>query len=253
MPAEKEPHYFATDMPVYRRMVEEEKYLALFSEATSAHNAIGEASVWYLYSDDALGKIRNFQPDARIMVFFRNPVDFVQSLHAQFAYNNGRDPDFLAAWKNPKSRDRLIKAGAFGTQFEKLRKLFAPEQRLVILQDDLKEAPRREYLRALEFLGLEDDGRTDFSTFNANKVHRSPGLARFAKRTPAPIDRAWRQAKRLLGIRQLGLMERIHKLNTKPVRRPGIPEQLRLEVHAAFADEIRSLGSQIQRDLSHWR
>ena len=245
MPEEKEPHYFATDMPVYRRMTSEKEYLALFDEANSAQQAIGEASVWYLFSRTAIPSIMRFNADAKFLVFFRNPVEFVQSLHAQFAYNNGRDPDFPAAWESAEMQARLVAYGSFGEQFSRLRAIVPKNQYLVIVQDDMKISPRTEYLRALEFLGLRDDGRTEFVNFNARKVHRSPYLARFTTRTPQALARAWQLTKRVTGIKRLGLMDRIHTLNTKRQRKTPISPELRQSVRDTFAGEIASLGEQL--------
>lgn len=253
MPREKEPHYFATDLPIYRRMTEQGAYLDLFRDSDHQHRAVGEASVWYLFSKNAIPTILEFNPDAKFLVFFRNPVDFVQSLHAQFAYNNGRAPDFVSAWDSAEKRARLVSSGSFGEQLERLRAVVPESQYLVVIQDDLRQAPRREYLRVIDLLGLDDDGRTDFSTYNAHKVHRSPALARFAKRTPAPLEKFWRMTKRLTGVKGLGLMDRIHAMNTKPVKREPINSELRQSIREAFADDVALLGEQLGRDLSHWR
>ena len=253
MPREKEPHYFATDLPIYRRMTEKGTYLDLFRDVSPQHTAVGEASVWYLFSKSAIPAILEFNPDARFLVFFRNPVDFVQSLHAQLAYNNGRAPDFISAWYSHKKRAHLIASGSFGEQLERLRAVVPKSQYLTVIQDDLRRGPRREYLRVISFLGLDDDGRTDFSTHNAHKVHRSPAVARFAKRTPAPLEKLWRAVKRSTGFKGLGLMDRIHAMNTKPVKREPIDSELRGSIREAFADDVAWLGKQLGRDLSHWR
>lgn len=252
MPEEKEPHYFTTDLPAFRRMDSEENYLALFSGATSEHHAVGEASVWYLFSKDALPAIRVFNPKARILVIFRNPVEFVQSLHAQTAYNKGLDPNFAAAWADSTKRERLAAKGMFGEQFRRLSNCFPSNQILVVILDDLRTDPRREYLRILEFLGIQNDGRTDFAAHNLHKVHHSPRLARFIKHTPAPITGALRFVKGLTGIQQLGWMDRLKQLNTKPVKRQPLDPALRQTVYDIFADDIAFLGHQLGRDLSHW-
>lgn len=252
MPPEKEPHFFATDLSICRRMTTKSAYLALFEGATSAHSAIGEASVWYLFSERAAQEIKTFNPDAKILVFFRSPVDFVQSLHAQFAYNEGRDPNFLMAWEDADSREQLLHAGAFGTQFVRLMEVFSLDQVLVVLQDELKETPRQEYLRVLRFLGVKDDGRTEFSAFNSNKTHRIPAIARFSKNTPASLVRTWSFTKNIIGLRRLGLLDKLHDLNTRPVPRAAIPCALRDEIKGAFATEIKLLSDKLQRDLSHW-
>ena len=46
----KEPHYFATDFPRYRLYDSLKQYLDIFNDAKSENVAIGEASVFYMYS-----------------------------------------------------------------------------------------------------------------------------------------------------------------------------------------------------------
>lgn len=260
MPRDKEPHYFATDMQNFATdmtisggKTEKREYLELFNDACDHHKAVGEASVWYLFSETAIPTILDFNPDAKLLVFFRNPVDFVQSLHAQFAYNSCCKPDLLEAWHSAEKRSNLIAAGFFGEQMNRMRSMVPESQYRVIVHDDLCESPRREYLRVLDFLGVDDDGRMDFPTYNANKIHRSPGLARFAKRTPAPISKLWGMTKRLTGIQRLGLMHRIHAMNTKPVRRQPLDPDMRASIREAFSEDIAWLGEQLGRDFSHWR
>ena len=252
MPEVKEPHYFATDKPVYQRMKTEPEYLKLFADANECHRAVGEASVWYLHSNAALLNIRQFNPSARILIFLRNPIDFVQSIHSQHAFNSRRPPNFPAVWREANRREKLINQGSFGTQLDRARAIFPAEQILVILQDDLKADPRREYLSVLDFLDLPDDGREDFKVHNAHKVHRSLALGRFAKETPSWLLHTWRFTKRLLGIKQLDLMERLHQWNMKEVRRDSIDDELRRELRVAFASDISFLERQLNRDLSHW-
>lgn len=250
MPALKEPHYFATDLPNRRYVKTEGDYLALFSGATDEHLAVGEASVWYLYSREAPSKIRQFYAEARLIVFFRNPVDFVQSLHDQFAYDQGRDPDFSEAWR--KNSDRLLEFGSFGAQFQRLLTVFPREQILVVLFDDLLADPRVEYERVLRHLGISDDGRTVFPAHNARKLHRSGWLADFIMHTPDPLARAWRGLKKATGVRHVGVLDRLSRLNTKVAPRPRIDSRLRTETRRAFTQDIELLASLIQRDLSHW-
>src|SRR5262245_35065298 len=51
----KEPHYFNTDHKRYLNSLA--GYEQLFEDATDRHSAVGEASVWYLYSANAVENI----------------------------------------------------------------------------------------------------------------------------------------------------------------------------------------------------
>lgn len=100
----KETHYFATDMPNYRFVQNEGDYLRCFRRAGSA-TAIGEGSVWYLHSEEALWNIRAFAPDARIIVILRDPVEMIRSLHAHLLRDMCEDePDLGAAWQKLPAR-----------------------------------------------------------------------------------------------------------------------------------------------------
>lgn len=54
----------------------EEQYLSLFGRAAPGQ-LCGEASAVYLYSPEAAQRIHDFNPDARIVMVFREPVEFL--------------------------------------------------------------------------------------------------------------------------------------------------------------------------------
>lgn len=251
-PKIKEPHFFATDMPIRQQVKEEDEYLRLFEPSPPTAKAIGEASTWYLYSQDALKNIKAFAPGARILVFLRNPVDVVQSLHWQFCYDAGKRPNFVSAWKTPRSRESLTRFASLGQQLHRAKEIFPAHQMHLVFQEDLKEDPAREYKRILAFLGLSPVDRDDFTVRNANKTHQSLALARFLKFTPEPVDRAWRHIKSAMKIEKVGLGEWLSNRNLKVTRRQSLDPGVRAAVHDAFKDDIRVLEEQSGRDLSHW-
>ena len=97
MPFHKEPLYFGDDLTRrYGRMTEAD-YLRLFRNAQPGQR-IGEASTWYLYSTSAAHEIKQFSPDAKIVVVLRNPVDVMYAQHNQLIFNVIEDiPDFAEA------------------------------------------------------------------------------------------------------------------------------------------------------------
>ena len=97
MPFHKEPLYFGDDLTRrYGRMTEAD-YLRLFKDA-KPRQRVGEASTWYLYSTSAAREIKDFSPDAQILVVLRNPVDVMYAQHNQLIFNVIEDiPDFAEA------------------------------------------------------------------------------------------------------------------------------------------------------------
>src|SRR5215472_18741131 len=79
--ARKEMHFFGRDLRFGRRFYRRnlDAYLSEFTGAESRKRA-GEASVWYLSSRTAAAEIKEFNPDSRIIIMLREPVEMMFSL-----------------------------------------------------------------------------------------------------------------------------------------------------------------------------
>ena len=85
MSRRKEPRYFGSDLNIREgwRVTDEHEYLALFEDGKGLKYR-GEASVFYLYSKRAPEEIRRYNPQSRIIIMLRNPVDTIVSLHRHY-------------------------------------------------------------------------------------------------------------------------------------------------------------------------
>ena len=92
MPDNKEPHYFGKDLiKMSDEFIDnEDEYLNLFKDAKSDQK-LGEASTFYLYSKSAYKEIKEYNPDAKIIIMLRNPIDFLHSLHSQLLFSGYED------------------------------------------------------------------------------------------------------------------------------------------------------------------
>ncbi len=255
----KEPHYFNTDQQRYLNSLQ--GYERLFEGANGRHRAVGEASVWYLFSETAVGNILDYSPQAKFIVLLRNPVDMAPSLHEEMVFN-GREEvaDFATAWSlqdERRSGARLppmvwepsyVQYGpacSLGAQMARLARRVSPEQTMVILLDELRADPHGTYSAVLEFLGVGDDGRHDFPVLNSAKHRRWPGLARL----PWLATRV----KRALGIeRGFGLWGRVDVLNRVERPRSPINSTTLSMLQDYFRSDIRLLEEVTGRDLSAW-
>ena len=93
----KEPHYFNTD---HRRFLNSlQGYERLFAGATVQHRAVGEASVWYMYSAAAVANILDYAGEAKFIVMLRNPIEMAPSLHEELVFTGREDvKEFAEAW-----------------------------------------------------------------------------------------------------------------------------------------------------------
>ena len=269
MPEVKEPHYFAKDLGTYPRIKTLQEYTDLFAARTDRHQRVGEASVYYLRSTVAIANIREFNPQARIIAMFRNPVEMIHAMHSQLVYvAEENEPDFEAAWRKQERRSRGLDlpprsrgafllqyhdVGRFGTQTERLLSIFPREQVHLILYDDFAASPQRVYDGVIEFLGIPHDNRREFPRINDNKRSRLAWLGSFATKPPPALRAAVRRLKQAVGAEGITTVKRkIVDLNTvKEVRQPLSPA-FRAELVAAFRDEMALLSRLMGRDLSHW-
>ena len=262
MPRFKEPHFFNSDHN-FINTPSWDHYRSLFRDADPGlHRAVGEASVWYLYSERAVPEILRHFPEARLIALVRNPVEMAYALFEQQRFSGMEHlRDFEAAWRAQAQRKEgrnvasfcrepkhllYAEACSLGCQLERLHAVARPEQILTLVLDDFRQDPRAQYLRVLEFLGLEDDQRREFPVLNSAKSRRLPMLTRMVGRL--------NRFKNKLGIwnRGLGILAALDAWNIRYRPRQRMPEDLRAELESFFSEEIDRLQFLLQRDLTHW-
>lgn len=256
---------FRTRHSAPNRPTDDASYLSHFSEATNAHEAVGEGSVWYLSSEVAISRIHAFNSSARLIVMVRNPISMAYSLHGWELYSLAEsEGDFLRAWKLQDERrlGRLIpkrcveprvllyrEACQLGSQLQRVYQIFPRQQVHVVVFDDFVKETRVEYLSVLRFLGLEDDGRECFPRVNQQRRNRVPELTWWlGMGVPWRVQKLIRATKSLLGIERPILWSHLWVEEA----RPPIPPAARDTLAIAFRDEIELLGQLLERDLSHW-
>lgn len=265
-PPVKESCYFALDLPNFRLARTELDYAKLFAEAGN-NRIIGEASAMYLFSTTAAEAIREHNPQSKILIFLREQEEYLPSLHNQFLSEFAEEiEDFETAWRlsgrrpaecipaaclEPRTLDYAA-MGRFSEQVGRYFATFPPEQLMVIGFRDWVPDPRGTYLRILEFLGVEDDGRIDFPPVNPGFSYRSRNLVRFVLRPPDRIRRWGRRVRRAAG--PLGrLSERVARKAVRLLSAPGykniIAPELRDEIRAYFAEDNKRTA-QLLRDAN---
>ena len=263
----KEPHFFATDLARHRAVGSLDAYLKLFSKARQQHRAVGEGSVFYLYSRDALPNIRAVNPDVKIIVMLRNPVDLCHSLHAHFQLSfYESEPNFESAWRLMSARSsgehcpstcpepallQYQKIASLGEQMERLFSLFPRDQVLTIVFDDFCRSPRDTYARVLRFLDVELDGRSEFPVVNQSRGQRVRWVGRFS-RPAGKVSRSLGIVRRRLGLSPIGLLNRVYRSNMEPTARTPLTDAFRRELNRAFRDDVKRLSHVMGRDFSHW-
>ncbi|QDU63293.1 Sulfotransferase domain protein [Planctomycetes bacterium Pan216] len=213
----KEPQFWAADFPraiesSYYRIDSISDYLALFNSATDAHTVRAEATVTYLYSNVAVARILEFNPNAKFIVMLRHPIDLVHAWHSELLYNGYEDRQSLEeAWHLQEQRAQgacvpaacpvpaflqYARMGCIGEQLERLYATVSQDRVHVIWFDDFANDTRAEYIKTLAFLNIPDDGRTNFQPCNASREMRFSFVSRLLFSPPKTLLPATRAARR---------------------------------------------------------
>lgn len=262
VPHYKEPHHFYSPYGPPRERAE---YEELYRHAPATATARLDASVWGLFGRTAAPKILEQVPASRFIVCLRNPVDMVQSLHAQkLLTGHEKIRDLQRAWDISDDRAAGSRVGIFGLADgdpahmsykaacllgEQVRDLLAHVDRslvLITLLDDIATAPDRTWRLVCEHAGL-DPVSIDFESANVTNVRRRSQLG---YRVLAGLGSV-KKALRLTG--KSGLLAPLHRLNLQDHRSPPPSPALRREMADYFSDDITLLESVIGQDLGHWR
>jgi len=267
----KEPRYFAPDLAiesaghdlVYGR--DEARYLALFEDATT-QKRLGEASVRYIYSDQAPALIREFAPRPFVVVGLRDPVELIYALHNQ-SVSEGIEPltDFEAALAAEPARLRgenlpadmpalhlvYVERGKLAPRLKAWRETFGADRVHVFVFEDLVRDPQTVFRALLEFLEVDPDYRPPaFEAFNASQQPRSRLLRRLTDTRPAQFL-AWKVLPRLIGDAGAHRLARaVTKANRRASPRPEMSSALRNRLRETFAADVADLSEMLGRNLA---
>ena len=261
-PEIKETHFFSTDLHPNKRSVKKmEDYQVLYSDANNNHKVLGDASVFYLYSEEAVPNILEYNSEAKFLVMLRNPVEMVVSLHAQYLHTgNEIYEDFEKAWSLKDERingvgttkitedPQLLNYGkvcSVGSQVERLLKKVEREKVKFILLDDLKKEPEKVLKYLFQFLEIGSE-KIDLEIKNTVTARRSKNFHRFIKYL--------NRLKKDVGIGRLntGFKKLISRLNTKKGSKFVLEGDLRREVINKFESDVELLMNSLNEDLTHW-
>lgn len=217
----KEPHYFSSDLDAtHIKLKTDDEYFDIFFPPEKVDGHLwGDASVWYMYSDVALERVAQHNPDARIVAMIRNPARAAYSLHQQMIFQGQEDiTDFRVAWEKSGARfsrtdfprkmtmdPKLIaykQAFSFHGQLKRIRRYFPEEQTLIMKQEELNALGVAGVKKVSSFIGaVPFEYRRE--TTNETFYMKSPLFvnllrSRLAKQTALTV-------KGLLGVKTLGI------------------------------------------------
>jgi len=128
----------------------------------------------------------------------------------------------------------------------------------IIIFDDFKSNPSQEYLKTLEFLGVDTKFKIDFKKINSDQIKNSSKTPRnmmihkilhFFSYQPKSLNKIGK----LIPIKNKSILYKfLRDINTKYQPRKPLDPTLRKTLIINFTPEIKELEKLIDKDLSHW-
>ena len=190
LPKVKEPNFFSeVDSPksedfelpepnqTYHSKIinSEEVYNNLYQEA-AANQLKGDTSPSYLWDNKAAKKLYNHNPNAKIIISLRHPVDRAYS-HYIMNYFTGVDSnksfqEALNAQKNTMwgSCNQYLEMGAYFNQVSAFYDVFPKNQIKILIYEDWTKDVEKYVNEVFEFLGLNPCESIYSSTIESNKI-----------------------------------------------------------------------------------
>lgn len=270
----KEPTFFEADF---------EKGLDYYQQTYfrdyQGESVVGDARTRNLYLPWVPGRIHETNPDARLVVMVRDPVDRAFS-HWLYRAKVGSDTDSfedaiqddlarierglpaddaaeIERWRSALPAVRAhgyglyrtyLDSGYYMQQIDRFLALFPREQLHVIVLDDLQRDPEHVMGELLDFLGLDRE-RNPIGAARRENVGEAlpPPWLRQALKANAYITRKLgiRNAMRRLGIGAA--------LRSRLGSEPELRADTRAWLRDHYRDHVVALEAFLERDLSHWR
>lgn len=268
----KESNFFASDIfpSVKKKYKNTTEYLRhFFPDVSSKHKAVGDGSIRAIYSERGIERILDYCSDAKFIVMMRNPVDAAISCHGhalRILEKNERElcNDFEQCWKQMPQRrlgkklpviceaPLFFRYGDTFLYFQYIEKLFfkvKDRKRIhVIVYDDFKKSPIREYKKVCQFLEVSTKFKPKLKIVNQrSRVNIKWYISLFVL-----LNRSTYKVRQRFGLASLGILDKILARNQVLLEEPEISSEFLAEMKSFFQEDIIKTSKLINRDLSMW-
>jgi hypothetical protein len=262
LPSFKEPHFFATDLGGYKAHASLVKFMELYEDAGSCLK--GDASIFNLYSDEAVKNILSHNSNAKFIIVLRRQYETVPSFHSQLLFTQDEtEPSLESAWELVESRvegdnlpktcrcDKILnykEVYKYGAQIERLLELVSVDQISLVFHEDLKEQSQVEFKKIMSFLNLPYQELKN-KVVNENEMNRLPLVSKVLRHPPEWL----KTIKRLLfGENGKKIYAAALKLNTSKKVRDPLCNEFKNEIINHYKKDIVKLERLTSKKLNSW-
>ncbi len=169
----------------------------------SGEYLLGDASVWYLFSEEAAKEIHQLNPNCKIIICLRNPFELLPSLHNQHlkggdetetninrAIAMDENPGTIAEGVHFRRRPGYLESMDFAKQIARYDELFSDLH--FVFYDDLKNDFSSCIRQIEDFLKVPPREKVERVTVNQRKEISNPKLVRILKKKPTFLKSVFR-------------------------------------------------------------
>ena len=257
MSSQKEPDYFS-DKAIHEqgmyyaknRVNTLDKYESLFVQKESV--VYGEASVSYLFYENVAEDIKKYNPNAKIIIMLRNPIERAFS-HYLMDYRLGLISDsfenVLAKISKHKNAhlfyQQYIEVSKYAKQIQRYLDFFKKENILFIDYEDFKKNVSKTVDQVYNFLNISTEFVADINTKHNTFIMPKNKIIRL-------IYSFVFLRKILTFLFPIYLVKNIRVLLFKTDKKPELLMETRSQLRIIFNDDIKKLEEVLAKNYSKW-
>lgn len=215
-----------------------------------------EFSTLYFHNHDVPARIHRYNPEVRLILSLRNPIDRAYSQH-RYEISRRRIPAGLYEfWAAAEQNPSYIEMGFYATHLTRWLEYFPLEQICIVDYDEVSTEPAGVLRRLFEFAGIDASLQPALAhaRINATVVPRSRLLTAFTSGSARVVRTVLGDAalETLRAARPVGYLRRRNRVALDARVVPPLRPQDRERLRAVFSPDIERLEALLARDLSHW-
>ena len=257
MSSQKEPDFFSDQSLQKKKLYYDknridtlEKYNSLFEREDVILR--GDSSVSYLFYEDVPHKIITYNPDAKIIIMLRNPIDRAFS-HYLMDYSLGLISESFETIIQKQSKHKnanlfyqqYIQVSEYSKQIKRYLEVFSKDNIHFIDYEDFKNDTSDVVNSVFLFLGVNDDFqpylKKKYNTYTAPKNSLIRYVYSFV---------AFR--KMVANILSKNLTKTIRNLFFTSDKKPQLSELTRNFLKKHFESDVRELSELLNKDFTKW-
>lgn len=231
-------------------------YEQFFDEMSSKKKAIGENSPSYLPHPLAPERAALYNPDFKIIVALRDPIERAYSNHlhmVMLGYLKGPDMSFEYGLKN---NHMYIEQSRYGKHLRNWMNHFPKEAFHVVLQEEVKDHGAEEARKLYKHLSIDETFTSAASTgrFNESRTQSSSAI-RNKLRAYARTAKKMGMGSLIQQVNALEFVKNMKRSGTKDLREivPPMKDETRARLTELLLPEVEELQKILGRDKLPWK